>query len=83
VRKLTCYSTLFVLIRVWQQSQEACTLDRGRQLALVIGFGTGNTARHNLASLGNKTFQNIEILVINLGNAFSRETAIFFAAELT
>jgi hypothetical protein len=83
VRKLTFYSTLFVLIRVWQQCQETCPFDGSCQLALIVGFGTGNAARDNLAGLGNKAFQNVEIFVINLGDAFSRETAVFFAAELT
>jgi hypothetical protein len=83
VRKLTVYSTLFVLIRVWQQREETCPLDGSCQLALINRFRAGNAARDDFAGFGDKAFQDIEIFVINLGDLFSRETAVFFAAELT
>ena len=57
------------------QGQETRTLDGGRELTLITGVGTSNTRRNNLAGLGHKIFQRVDVFVIDLLNAFSRKTA--------
>src|SRR5690606_38367167 len=44
---------LLVAVRIGQQSQVARTLDSGRQLTLILGFGTGNTAGYDFTGFGD------------------------------
>src|SRR5690606_20133951 len=55
-----------VVVGVRDQREEACTLDRERQLALVARLGAGDAARHDLAVLGEVLAQGVEILVVDL-----------------
>src|SRR5690606_13045606 len=66
---------------VRDQREEACALDRGRQLALVARLGAGDAARHDLAVLGEVLAQGVEILVIDLLDALGGELAVLAAAE--
>ncbi len=76
-------SRLTVLIRVRQQRQKARTLDGGSELTLVFGFGAGDAAWHNFAALAHEGLQQVEIFVIDLGDAFSGKTAISSATKIT
>src|SRR5690606_39024566 len=51
------------------------------QLALVLGLGAGDAARHDLAGLGQVLAQGVEILVVDLGHALGGELAELAAAE--
>jgi len=64
-----------VAVGVRQQSQVAGALDSNGQLTLVLGLGTGDAARDNLAGLGDIGLQSVEIFVIDLFYAFSGKTA--------
>src|SRR4051812_47157152 len=70
-----------VVVGVRQQREEASALDRGRQLALVACLRARDAARDDLAVLGNVLTEGVEILVIDLFDAFGGETAEFTAAE--
>src|SRR5690606_16457199 len=69
-----------VLVRVRQQRQEARPLDRGRELALIRRTRPGDTARDDLAGLGDVGLQSREILVIDLLDALCRESAKLLTA---
>src|SRR5690554_2509799 len=72
-----------VAVGVGQQGQVARTLDSDGQLALVLGLCTGDTAGYDLAGFGDVGLQGVEILVIDLFNAFSGKTAELSATEKT
>jgi hypothetical protein len=57
------------------------TLDRFRQLALMIRTGSGNPARRNLASFGNKITQRTDIFIIDCCFLVGTETTDFATAE--
>jgi len=63
-------------VRVGYQGQISGSLDRGRQLALVSGFGPGDAAGNNLAGLRYIRFQDFHILVIDLFDPFSGKSAV-------
>src|SRR5258708_8947020 len=67
--------------RVGQEGEEARTLDRLGKLALLLGRNRGNPARHDLAALGDEALQQLDILVVDLRRARSRERAGFAAPE--
>jgi hypothetical protein len=58
----------------------ACALDRRRQLPLVMRLGPGDPAWHYLARLRNISFQQSEILVIDLLDSLGSEAAVFTSA---
>src|SRR6478736_8447266 len=64
-----------------QKRQETRALDRLRQLALVTCLGPGDAARHDLAGFADVLAQRVQILVIDLDDAFSGEAAELLAAE--
>lgn len=72
-----------VAIGVRQQRQETCPLDGGGQLALILGLGAGNTAGDNFSGLADKRLQQVEILVIDLGNAFGGKAAVSSTTKIT
>ena len=58
-----------------QERDFACTLDSLRKHSLVLGTGSGCTAWKNLAAVGNKTAQQLDVLVVNKFNFVdSKET---------
>src|SRR5690606_12659458 len=63
-----------VAVGVGQQGQVAGALDSDSQLTLVLGLGTGDTARNDLAGFGDVGLQGVEILEVDLFHAFSGET---------
>jgi len=50
-------------------------------LTLITSFGASNTAWHNLAGFADVGFQRFQIFVINFGETFRSEAAVFAAAE--
>ena len=48
-----------------QKRDFACTLDSLRKHSLVLGTGSGRTARKNLAAVGDKPAQQLDVLVVN------------------
>jgi hypothetical protein len=79
VRKHRNQRSLELLVAVSEGDQGKVTsaLDGFCQLSLVPGFGACDTARDNLASLGDVLLEHFDILVINLGYAFSSKPAKF------
>src|SRR6185312_445058 len=67
--------------RIGQEAQEARTLDRLRELALLLGRDRGDAARHDLAALGDEALQQLHVLVVDLGRVRAREGAGFAPAE--
>src|SRR5690606_8056818 len=70
-----------VVVGVRDQREEAGTLDRERQLALVARLGAGDAARHDLAVLGEVLAQGVEILVVDLLDTLGGELAELATAE--
>jgi hypothetical protein len=64
-----------VQIGVRQQSQVTSTLDGACQLTLILGAGTGDTARYDLARFSDVVFQSNDIFVVDLGNVLGGEAA--------
>ena len=69
-----------VLVGVGQQRQETGTLDGGGELALVAGAGASDARRHDLGDFGDEVFQQLDVFVVDLLDAFGREAAVFAAA---
>ena len=63
------------------QREETCALDRHIQLTLILGFGTGDARRNDLAVFVDEFFQNANIFVIDLNHFFGCEAAEFLAAK--
>ena len=70
-----------VQIGVWQQREEAGTLDGGIDLTLVVRLGTGQTCWHDLAVFLDEIFERIDVFVIDLFNVSSGEAAEFLTLE--
>src|SRR5262245_34085755 len=66
---------------VRQQSEEACALDRLRELALLLRRYRSDAARHDLAALGDVALQQPRVLVVDLGRIGARERTGLAAAE--
>src|SRR5882762_6626656 len=66
---------------VGKQAEKARTLDRPRQLALLLGRHRGDAARHDLAALGDEALQQPDVLVIDLRRVGSGERAGFAPPE--
>ncbi len=73
---------LLVGIRVGQQRQETGALDGRGQLTLVLGAGARDTARNDLAGLAHVLLEQVQVLVIDVRDAFGRETAILPASKI-
>src|SRR5262245_44916034 len=80
---MTCTidSASSVTVGVWQEREETRTFDRGVELALVVGLGARQTRRHDLAVVGDEIAQRLQILVIDLLDAFDRKTTELLALE--
>jgi hypothetical protein len=66
---------------VRQQGHRARALDRVRQLALVPGAAAGDTARNDLAALGDEAAQTPDVLVVDEVDLVCAELADFSAPE--
>jgi hypothetical protein len=66
---------------VWQQGNGPCTLNGMRQGPLVLGAGTRNAPRNDLASLGGEVLQRPGILVIDLKTLVGAESAYLAPVE--
>src|SRR4051794_26596469 len=64
-----------VLVGVRQQGEEACTLDRNRELALIERLRARDAAGDDLARLRDVTLQRGQVFVVNVLDAFGREAA--------
>ena len=72
-------SALLVCFRdVWQNGQMAGTFDGRRQLALMAGAASGDSARNNLAPFGDKPAQQSLIPVIDGDDMIFAEAAMSF-----
>src|SRR5437764_5573797 len=67
--------------QVGQESQEAGTLDRLGELALLLGRHRRYAVRHDLAALGNEALQQSYVLVVDLGRVGAGERAALAAAR--
>src|ERR1700679_2887762 len=67
--------------QVGQERQEAGTLDRLGEFALLLGRHRGNTARHDLAALGDEALEKAHVLVIGLWRVGAGERAALAAAR--
>jgi len=70
-----------VTIGIRQQSQEARVLYRSAELALVKRGGAGDARRNDFAILADEVLQDIDVLVINVFDAFRSEAAKLLALE--
>src|SRR5512132_3058766 len=70
-----------VEIGVRQQREIARALDRRRELALVTRLRAGDARRHDLAVLLDEILQNVDVLVVDLLDAFGGEAAELLALE--
>lgn len=64
-----------------QQSYVSGSFDCLGNFSLVLGAVTGNTARYNLATLGNEVAESTRILVVNGYLLVGAETTYFSALE--
>src|SRR6185503_17052353 len=71
-----------MLVRVRQEREIARALDRRRQLALIRRARSRDPARDDLAGLGDVSLQRREILVVDLLDAFSRESTKLLASKI-
>src|SRR4051794_8101458 len=77
---IACSSDL-VLVGIRQQREEARTLDRGGELALVEGACAGQAGRRDLAVLADEIAQHVDFLVVDLLDLGDREAAEALATE--
>src|SRR5450759_5211725 len=66
---------------VRQKREVARALDRGRQLALVEGGGTADTAREDLSALGDESREGLHVLEVDVADLLDRELADALAAD--
>src|SRR5882724_4564800 len=62
-------------IGVRQQRQEARALDRGGQLPLIVRLGAGDARWNDSAILVDKILEQIDVLVVDLLDAFRGKAA--------
>src|SRR6185312_2482938 len=79
-RRMTSIGGASMLVRVRQQGEEACALDRNGELALIERLRTRDAARNDLARLGDVALDRREILVIDVLHALGGEAAELLAA---
>src|ERR1700733_1265703 len=72
-----------MLVGVRQQGEEARALDRYRELALIERLRARDAAGDDLARLSDVALQRGEIFVVNVLDAFGRETAELLASGET
>src|SRR3546814_12978604 len=70
-------------VGVGQQGKVAGALDSGSQLTLITCLGSGDTARNDLAGLGDICLQGVAIFVVDLFHAFGGETAELTTTQKT
>jgi len=70
-----------VAVSVGQQSQITRTFDGLGQLALIFGRGASYAARHDLTGLADVGLEQIQVLVVDFGNALGGKLAITLAAK--
>src|SRR5262245_42295207 len=83
VIRLAAEARRSVTVAVRQQSEVPSALDRSCKLPLVMRLGAGDAARDDLARLTDIALQRDEILVIDLLDAFGRESAELASPEKT
>jgi len=69
-----------VPVRVRQKGEISRPFHCRRQLALVVSFRSGYAARNNFAGFRYVCLEQVEILVIDLGNTLGGEAAVFSSA---
>src|SRR5580700_6570248 len=80
--RITSIAVTLVLIGVRQQGQEACALDRDRELTLIERLRTRYATRNDLARLGDVALQRGQIFVVNILHALGGEaTKLLTAGE--
>src|SRR5262245_46540371 len=79
--RMTCMAVSSVQVGVRQQRQEARTLDRVRQLALVARRGPGDARRDDLAGLVDEVLERLDVLVVDPLDLLGGEAAELAAAE--
>src|SRR5258706_15972268 len=70
-----------VQVCVWHQREIARTLDRRRELALVMSARSGDPRRNDLAVLADEVFEQIDVLVVDPLDLLRGETAELAALE--
>src|SRR5262245_38478703 len=79
VRRLSSAARLTDHVR--QQPEETGALNRARELALPLGGNRSDTARHDLAALGNVALQQPHVLVVDLRRIGAGKRAGLAAAK--
>src|SRR5215472_7051605 len=76
---MTSIARASMLVRVRQQGEEACALDRYGELALIERLRACDAARDDLAGLGDVTLERPKVLVVDVLHAFGSEAAELLA----
>lgn len=66
---------------VWQQSHLTSTLYSDSKLPLVLSAGSRDTARNDLAVGGNELLQQLNILIVDIGDVILGEIAYLAATH--
>src|ERR1700741_3520998 len=72
-----------MLVGVRQQREEACALDRYRELALIERLRARNAAGDDLARLSDVALQRRQVFVVNVLHTLSGEAAELLPARET
>src|SRR5574340_668862 len=70
-------------VGVGHERQEARTLDRGAQLALVVRLGAGDAGRDDAAVFSDEFLQHLNVLVVDLNHLVGGEAAELATLEET
>lgn len=68
-------------VGVRHQREEARTLDRSRELALITRLGAGDARWNDACVFGNEFLQHFDVLVVDLLDLVDREAAKLAALE--
>src|SRR5258707_11385204 len=81
--RMTCMSRGLrsVQIGVGQQREKARALDRRAELALITRLGPGDACGHDFAVLLHEVLEDVDVLVVDLLDAFGGEAAELAALE--
>src|SRR5690349_14965375 len=79
--RMISMSVRSLLHDVGKEADLARTLDRGRQLTLLLARNGGDAARHDLATLRHEALQQAHVLIVDLRRILAREGAGLAAAE--
>src|SRR5690349_7617090 len=80
-RRMISMSSLLLLHDVRQQADLPAALDRLGELALLLGADGGDAAGNDLATLGDESLEQADVLIIDLGGVLPGERAGLAAAE--